>query len=327
MRRSRFPLVLLGAFLVLVLPLLACGQTTLISTVANHTATATATATATPTRSGNLKLGQVGGGSGVGGDAGCTAPACQVIERIATTTVQVQGTATVTAKCLQGEQLVSGGYVVPVVPGNIRVVESYPSSASTWTVTAVDYGSVSRAVNAFAYCLQASFSIGVVIPAGGTTSIAAGTSNSASAVCPSGGVATGGGFRLAPGAPAYVIASEPVPTSGWKIAAYAQSAPVTALAFVVCATTNVVATHAAYPATTFSVAPGSGGGASIAGCPAGQEITGGGFATSDPGAFTQMLFQFDGDNTPNAQLLQWAAGVNNNDTGATHTGTVTSVCI
>jgi hypothetical protein len=156
--------------------------------------------------------------------------------------------------------------------------------------------------------------------------LAAGTFSSAGAVCPAGVVATGGGFRLMPSQPAYVTVSEPVPTSGWKITAYAQGTPITAEAFVVCATTNVVATHAAYPSTTFSVGPGSGG-ASIAGCPTGQELTGGGFATTDPGAFTQMLFQLDGDNTPNAQLVQWAAGVNNNDTGASHTGSVTSVCV
>jgi hypothetical protein len=82
-------------------------------------------------------------------------PTFTVMRRTASTPLPIQVPTTVTARCLSGEQVLSGGYFVSD-RGN-PVTESYPSTSSSWTVTTLS-GFAQTTLFAYALCLRANFS-------------------------------------------------------------------------------------------------------------------------------------------------------------------------
>jgi len=94
-----------------------------------------------------------------------------------------------TASCLPHESLLGGGYNASAFE-TVSIIENYPSSKNSWTVTANNLGSPSFVVlTTFVYCLKA-------YPAQTPTIVhVTGSAGTATAVCPSGSVLTNGGFR------------------------------------------------------------------------------------------------------------------------------------
>ena len=159
---------------------------------------------------------------------------------------------TSSATCPAGEQLLGGGYTALVSQGDmVSVTEDYPSSANTWTVTAVTGTQISGELLAVAYCFTTpNVQLSLLAVSQNTTSspisILAATATGM-AGCPAGSVLTGGGFRVQ-GLPqgdfihnSYVTATGPAPNgasppSGWqtKLLYPVRTAP-TATVFALCA--------------------------------------------------------------------------------------------
>ena len=171
--------------------------------------------------------------------------------------VQVGQPTSVSASCKSGEQMIGGGFAASDLFEYAAYIEaSYPSSASTWTVTGAAPASY-FVLAAEVYCLSAPVSLGIQIiqRAGGHVA------------CPNGTRLLSGGFR----------GSQPVVSSypqenGWSSASSDQ-------VYALCAGQHVTAGpvvtsvfHIHSSETSYQ--PGGGG----ADCPAEQFAAGGGFA-------------------------------------------------
>ena len=193
-----------------------------------------------------------------------------VIVRMASALVPSRAAHTqVTASCQTGEQLIGGGFSASgAFEYDVKIVASYPASATTWTVAIAS--SPAFILRAEAYCLPASITLGLVI--GHASMIPSGHASmtpSGSVSCPPGTVLLSGGFQ----GDEVFSASRP-DGNGW----YATTFGFAGTVYDLCASQHVSAggmvtapfnphssAHNYYPA-----------GASLA-CPAGQSAISGGF--------------------------------------------------
>jgi hypothetical protein len=175
--------------------------------------------------------------------------------------VQVGQPTSVSASCKSGEQMIGGGFAASDLFEYAAYIEaSYPSSASTWTVTGAAPASYFD-LAAEVYCVSAPVSLGMQIVRG------AGASGGRVA-CPRGTRLLSGGFR----------GSQPVAVSypqenGWSSASSDQ-------VYALCAgqhvTAGPVVTSVFYlHSSETGYQPGGGS----TNCPAGQFAAGGGFAS------------------------------------------------
>lgn len=190
---------------------------------------------------------------------------------------------TVTAACAGGDVVLSGGYLLsdPLA----FVTSSYPSSASAWTVTAHDEGQDGAShpvtVTAYADCLNASPSAGVV-PVKLVPSIPNDSNfHDATVDCPAAGVVTGGGFRGTNSMQKTIPAA-----NGWTVSLSIQlGASAKPSLYVLCATAHLAAAgHTSLPQHPLL---GQGTTASV-GCPTGTLLVGGGGEAIGFGNLTQL---------------------------------------
>lgn len=196
-------------------------------------------------------------------------PHVQIATHVATARVQTGKVMPVSVSCRPGEQLLGGGFSSSNLFEYAAAIEaSYPSSATTWTVTAAAPSSYFT-VEVQAYCLPATLPLGIqIVRASGTTV--------GRIACPQGTVLLSGGARSS--APIGVDVSYPL-GNGWM------SAPVNASSlqvYALCAAHHVVRGQLVTSvfnahSSSHSYAPEGG---SVT-CPAGQVTTGGGFEGQD----------------------------------------------
>ena len=231
------------------------------------------------------------------------APQYTVVAHTVQVALPVQADTTVSARCLSGEQMLSGGFYMSdrVNP----VFESYPSASDTWTVTASS-GFANATLSVTATCLQANFSAHIQI-----FSFNSSRSNPNTFTCPAGSVLTGGGFR------AYAARAEPV-GNGWLGKPALGSGLNTN--YVLCATTNLIPVAA--QSTAFSAPPQASTGLQTLTCPAGSQLTGGGF-TYDYSVADVYANVPRGDSP----VIGWSVGVYNNDSSNTQTASIWAICV
>jgi hypothetical protein len=210
-----------------------------------------------------------------------------VVERHSTPVAVPSGSdGTASTSCAAGEQMLGGGYKSDT-PSAVPFA-SYPSAANTWTVQWHNASSSAIAMRAFAICLQAFFSVGIVIAPGTPDTGIAGTPHpdaNTGADCPTGDTLTGGGFVQSAPANGYIWDLRPahlgsgVPVSAvnsWIAIARATTGSITVTPFAVCASaafTNPADPHPMFP---FTIA-GSSSATSSQGCPTGEVLTDGGY--------------------------------------------------
>jgi hypothetical protein len=193
-------------------------------------------------------------------------PHLQIATYLARARVQTGKVTPVSVSCKPGEQMLGGGFrSSDLFEYDAYIEASYPSSATTWTVTASAPNSYFD-VEADVYCLPATVPLGIqIVRATGTTV--------GRVVCPQGTVLLSGGSQ----------SSQPIGVShpqsnGWMSASVSASIQVYAL----CASSHVLRGQVVTSvfnahSSSHSYVPGSGGVA----CPAGQVATGGGFEGED----------------------------------------------
>ena len=242
----------------------------------------------------------------------------RIIERLNTAYMTPEHTATATAQCDPGEQLVSGGFNIPAAYNYSTPYANFPSSLTTWTVSADNLTSSIVPLEADVYCFQGSVSLNMTIQSAvpGLPFVS----------CPSMSFLTGGGFRLSRGLPYTIIQSRPLGQAWFVGSTYPGGTPVpaTLTMYALCATSHVA--PGAQPESSFAALANSGGGATITGCPSFQTLTGGGFADFDSGGYFTMFFNFAGF-IPAIAVNQWMVGVQNTDTVHAHGGGVYGVCV
>ena len=105
-------------------------------------------------------------------------------------------------QCPAESVLVGGGFAAPP---NVLVYANSPGDGNGWRVAANNTKSSSITIDSFAVCLyQAGVSNDFFFE---TVSVAAGTEGGASAACPPGSVATGGGWQVQPGSDTWISKS------------------------------------------------------------------------------------------------------------------------
>lgn len=172
--------------------------------------------------------------------------------------VQVGQPTSVSASCKSGEQMIGGGFSVSDVFEYAAYIEaSYPSGASTWTVTGAAPASYFD-LEAEVYCVSAPVSLGTQIVQGAGGHIA----------CSNGTQLLNGGFQGAqPVASSYPLENGWSSASSDQVYALCAGQHVTAGPVV----TSVFQIHS----SETSYQPGGGS----TNCPAGQFAAGGGFAS------------------------------------------------
>ncbi|WP_214102761.1 hypothetical protein [Acrocarpospora catenulata] len=104
-----------------------------------------------------------------------------------------EGSASVS--CSSSEKVISGGYLSQSLSPQVKFTASYPSSDTTWLVTAINRSDVTQEIDLGAICATGvtgyakAYSAFDEIPGGGF--------GDASVTCPMGEIALGGGFILA----------------------------------------------------------------------------------------------------------------------------------
>ena len=231
------------------------------------------------------------------------APQYTVVSHTMQAALPVQVDTTVSAHCLSGEQMLSGGFYMSdrVNP----VFESYPSASDTWTVTARS-GFANATLSVSATCLQANFSAHIQI-----FSFTSSAGNPNAFTCSAGSVLTGGGFRD------YAARAEPA-GNGWLGKPAFGSGLNTN--YALCATANLVPVAA--QSTTFNASARSSTGLQTLTCPAGSQLTGGGF-TYDYAVADVFANIPRGDSPVDA----WSVGVYNDDPSNTQTASVWAICV
>jgi hypothetical protein len=100
------------------------------------------------------------------------------------------------AKCLSGEQMVGGGYLLTPAAFPIAPLFSYPATPSIWSADVQNPTDAPMTVTAYATCLEGATDVGMVIVTGDATTIFGGAAGESIALCPSGAVVTGGGYAV-----------------------------------------------------------------------------------------------------------------------------------
>lgn len=170
------------------------------------------------------------------------------------------------ASCSSGDPMLGGGFIVSLPNNNdgIPPTDSYPSAASTWTVTVSTLADTVQ-LRAIVVCLQANFPVTMQVAQ------ASNSGPDTTVNCPNGSVLTGGGFRSGGGVN---YASAPS-GNGWKVSTASPfGGSATPTSYAVCATSGLKA------ATTQSQSKNATNGAVVsngASCSSGQLPVGGGY--------------------------------------------------
>jgi hypothetical protein len=228
-----------------------------------------------------------------------------------------------------------------VVPGDLRVVASYPDpqTPNTWTVIGVNDTHDDHKFSAYVDCGEAkdgTTTLGITPAPLATKSVTPGSAVVAEAKCPSGENATGGGFLLPQESAANVIASEPI-AGGWHIESFLPSTSTSAVdekAYALCATMNVAGTSTVSSSFIVGndIAKESGNTTPLCSAISGSKtypyLSDGGFALNDDKDTTgdeAKIFQFDASSATSfpSPLTTWKAQAFNNDTNITPTPTPT----
>ncbi len=203
----------------------------------------------------------------------------------------------VTVGCQPGEQLLSGGFFISSSNGAHSADSSYPSSNTTWTVSAHNAGATAITLYGYAGCLAANFSLGMTVV----------SSNSSAAHCPAGGIITGGGYIYNSGD--YTFDEGPIPgpnsvPSGPPNTWEETLASANVSMFGMCATQNITGHPVAASAGAIITDVGHYTDVVSATCPSGQILTGGGYEVYDTSfPLIQHYFQ----SAPNASG-NWLVG-------------------
>jgi hypothetical protein len=178
--------------------------------------------------------------------------------------------------CPTGTELLGGGYVINTSQNYLVTAnDSYPTSATTWTIDTAQGASIPLDVHVEAECLQANFTVQSQIASQANTA----DGGSVVATCPSGSIVSGGGYHAANGV---TITSEPS-GNGWK---YGNAGPpggsnYTFTAYAICVSGAPLAADTIKQ--TALVVPSDNGGTNVVtkgtylNCPANDLATGGGF--------------------------------------------------
>jgi hypothetical protein len=247
-----------------------------------------------------------GDGSQVGVTAAGTSQHLAPVSYSATVRVPSRADTPVSASCRAGEQVVGGGFAAgDLFEYAAWVSASYPSSATTWTVTGSAPASFFD-LAAVVYCAP------LVRPAS-VQIIHASGAGSATATCPQGTVLLGGGFHAAQP----VSASQPR-GNGWMAGSTsADSGGGTGGiidAYALC-TSGLVRASQVVQATfnAHSMSRGYQPGGADAACPSGQLALGGGFAAGELVLASQ---------TRDASFSGWAV-----EAGGEADVTISAVCV
>ncbi len=248
------------------------------------------------------------------------APSAGLVVRSASGAARAGAALTVSASCQGGEQMLGGGYNIGSNDHGYSAASSYPSSPTTWTVSAVAAGPDSMELQTYVGCLNANYSLGTqIVPV--TFEVAAGSApQPVSAACAN-GVVTGGGAHIT-GAGAILADSAPAAgLNGWNVVATAGSGGTKGTAYALCAAHNLDAV----PSTsrTFSIPSNSDKSADLA-CAANQWLTSGGFSNVDPSADGKNVFELNG---PTADYSRWFLQGHNLDSASAHGATIWAVCV
>jgi hypothetical protein len=226
-------------------------------------------------------IGLVAGGLAACGGTGPTVtlsgPPTVVARASDPISVPPRGEAFAIAKCLAGEQMVGGGYLLTPGAFPIAPLFSYPATPSIWSADAQNPTDAPMTVTAYATCLQSATDVGMVTVTGDATTIAGGAAGESLALCPSGAVVTGGGYTVSGSMTLYIDISGPGDAQ-WVAGAHATTPSATFRAYALCATHHLSA-PAPHPHAELDLALPGETGAVVATCPdAKWLLTGGGFA-------------------------------------------------
>jgi hypothetical protein len=191
--------------------------------------------------------------------------------------VAARGTNFAIAKCLAGEQLVGGGYLL--TPGAFPIAPyfSYPATSSIWSADVQNNTDAPMTITAYATCLQSATDVGMVIVKGEAKTIFGGAADESIALCPSGAVVTGGGYAVSGGTMTLYIDGSGPGDGQWVVDAHATTPAVTFQAYALCATQHLSALVP--PHTELDLKLPNDTGAVVATCPdTTWLLTGGGFA-------------------------------------------------
>jgi len=199
--------------------------------------------------------------------------------------------------------MLSGGYYMS--DGVNPAAESYPSASDTWTVTASS-GFANATLYVYVTCLQANFSARIQI-----FRFVSSVSTPNTFTCPAGSALTGGGFR------GYAAIAEPR-GNGWLGKPAFGSGENTN--YVLCATANLIPVTP--QVSTFSVPPQTNSGLKTLSCPAGSQLTGGGFTYDYTDADVYV-------NVPRgiSPIDGWSVGVYNHDPSNVQTASAWAICV
>src|SRR5262249_10877260 len=144
------------------------------------------------------------------------------------------------AKCLAGEQLVGGGYLL--TPGTFPIAPlfSYPATPSSWSADVQNPTDAPMTVTAYATCLEGPTDVGIVIVKGDAATIFGGAAGESLALCPSGAYVTGGGYSVTGAMTLYIDISGPGDAQ-WVVDAHATTPAATFRAYALCATQHLIA--------------------------------------------------------------------------------------
>ncbi len=191
-------------------------------------------------------------------------------------TVEPRGENFAVAKCLAGEQMVGGGYLL--TPGAFPIAPSfsYPATSSIWSADVHNPTDAPMTVTAYATCLQGATDVGMVIVKGDATTIFGGAAGESIALCPSGAVVTGGGYTVSGGTMTLYIDGSGPGDGQWVVDAHATTPSATFQAYALCATQHL---SASARHTELDLKLPKDTGAVVATCPdTTWLLTGGGFA-------------------------------------------------
>jgi hypothetical protein len=214
---------------------------------------------------------------GTGPTVTLSGPPTVVVRSSGPMSVASRGEAFAIAKCLAGEQMVGGGYLLTPGAFPIAPLFSYPATPSIWSADVHNPTDAPMTVTAYATCLQGATDVGMVIVKGDATTIAGGAEGESVALCPAGAVVTGGGYSVSGAMTLYIDISGPGDAQ-WVAGAHATTPAATFRAYALCSTQHLIA-PAPHPHAELDLALPDDTGAVVATCPDTKWLlTGGGFA-------------------------------------------------
>jgi hypothetical protein len=180
------------------------------------------------------------------------------------------------AKCLAGEQMVGGGYLLAPEAFPIAPSFSYPATSSIWSADVQNTTDLPMTITAYATCLKSATDVGMAIVKGDAKAIFGGAAGESIAACPAGAVVTGGGYTVGGGTMTLYVDSSGPGDGQWVVDAHATTPTATFQAYALCATQHL---SVSVRHTELDLKLPGDVGAAVATCPdTTWLLTGGGFA-------------------------------------------------